>query len=647
MYWSLENVPWTNLHDLNLDWIVNTMKETVEQWIAYRLEMNQNYTDFTENIELWKTEVEENFDELQTYVHDYFDNLDLDESTRHVIDQMIASGEFIQVLSPSISNSVSDWLSEHVTPTTPVVDDTLTISGAAADAFVTGRVRAQLNYGANNRNYVLLSYTKVDGQSINHTTGAFVENANWTRTDYIEVDPSKDMYYQISGRTQYCACYDENHNFLRNFVLSQGTHRTCFFPATKYIAISAATSVFKSLFISYGAYDNLKSQVDNLNAFTDNIFTGVKWYCATINDNGELVDSWVRLTSEEIPVIADTTLEFSFHDSIYQIWLAFYNSNHQHLVDSAIFASNRTLLIPKNSAYMRCVVANKNDLQAWVYPDDAYNLDILCTAYKHTPLKIITYNTGHYGYGTAYGPPPDVYDEKLLNWRKFFGELNADIACLQEYSSTFNREWQTNRVESDDVLWDYFFTHKIQTGAQTAIKSKHPMRSAANNQLSTGRYYSQAVINGVFVMSVHLSVGVDNVQTRRTEAQEILAILQNHPTFVLCGDFNTEPGEEDGFFKIFADAGFNLANYRPNLPGSASYIEGEDTERGFFGKCYTWSNNRNDFYHYDVPTGTMIYYLDNIITSANIKIINTYPLPWAYGMLSSDHIPIFAEIEVQ
>lgn len=138
MYWSMENVPWTNMHDLNLDWIINTMKQTVEQWIAYRIEMNQNYADFTENIENWKTEVEENFDELQTYVQDYFDNLDLNESTRYVINQMIASGEFIEVLNPSIVASVSNWLNDHVEPTSPVVDNTLTISGAAADSAVTG-----------------------------------------------------------------------------------------------------------------------------------------------------------------------------------------------------------------------------------------------------------------------------------------------------------------------------------------------------------------------------------------------------------------------------------------------------------------------------------------------------------------------------
>lgn len=149
MYWSLENVPWTNLHDLNLDWIVNTMTETVEQWIAYRLEMDGKYADFTTQINSdfdefttgineWKTLIESEFSDLQTYVQNYFDNLDLNESTRYVINQMIASGEFVEVLNPSIVSAVESWLAEHITPTTPAVDSSLTVSGAAADAKVTG-----------------------------------------------------------------------------------------------------------------------------------------------------------------------------------------------------------------------------------------------------------------------------------------------------------------------------------------------------------------------------------------------------------------------------------------------------------------------------------------------------------------------------
>ena len=185
MYWSLENVPWTNLHDLNLDWIVNTMKQTVEQWIAYRTEMNQNFANFTTQINddfdaftaqinEWKNDVNSDFADLQTYVQNYFDNLDLNESTRYVINQMIASGEFIQVLNPSIVSATEAWLANHVTPTSPVVDDTLTISGAAADAKVTGTniddIKTTLS------DYDIFDYTINNLETTNNTNNGVTYN---------------------------------------------------------------------------------------------------------------------------------------------------------------------------------------------------------------------------------------------------------------------------------------------------------------------------------------------------------------------------------------------------------------------------------------------------------------------------------------
>ena len=53
--------------------------------------------------------------------------------------------EAIDSTNPAaIAEGVSDWMDEHLTPTTPVVDDTLTVQGAAADAKATGDAIAAL-----------------------------------------------------------------------------------------------------------------------------------------------------------------------------------------------------------------------------------------------------------------------------------------------------------------------------------------------------------------------------------------------------------------------------------------------------------------------------------------------------------------------
>lgn len=124
------------------------------------------------------------YDQLQKYVNDYFDDLDVEAELRNVLDAMAEDGTLDALLNPLVENQlpgivdekidgvvadqidgavagqidesvadqlpalveagipeeVTDWLEENVDPvgSAVVVDSSLTISGAAADAKVTG-----------------------------------------------------------------------------------------------------------------------------------------------------------------------------------------------------------------------------------------------------------------------------------------------------------------------------------------------------------------------------------------------------------------------------------------------------------------------------------------------------------------------------
>ena len=82
------------------------------------------------------------FNTLKAFVDNYFDNLDVQQEINSKLDEMALDGSLGVIVSPFLPELVSDWLEEHITPTTPIVDDTLTIDGAAADAGVTGRLLA-------------------------------------------------------------------------------------------------------------------------------------------------------------------------------------------------------------------------------------------------------------------------------------------------------------------------------------------------------------------------------------------------------------------------------------------------------------------------------------------------------------------------
>ena len=110
------NYPYTDFHELNLDWFLNEFKQV------------HNHVDT----------LDATVTEFTNFVTNYFDNLDVQEEINEKLDALVADGTISALLLPLTTDAVSDWLTEHLTPTTPVVDNTLTIAGAAADAKVTG-----------------------------------------------------------------------------------------------------------------------------------------------------------------------------------------------------------------------------------------------------------------------------------------------------------------------------------------------------------------------------------------------------------------------------------------------------------------------------------------------------------------------------
>lgn len=78
------------------------------------------------------------YNSLQEYVNTYFDNLDIQTEINDKLDAMASSGALTNLLSPVIPPIVTDWLNKNVTPTSPAIDKSLSISDAGADAKVSG-----------------------------------------------------------------------------------------------------------------------------------------------------------------------------------------------------------------------------------------------------------------------------------------------------------------------------------------------------------------------------------------------------------------------------------------------------------------------------------------------------------------------------
>lgn len=79
--------PYTNFHEMNLTWIIETVKNLTEEWI----EMQGKFTD-----------LQGNFEELKKFITEYFAKLEIDKEVRKILDEMKASGELSEIISDAL-----------------------------------------------------------------------------------------------------------------------------------------------------------------------------------------------------------------------------------------------------------------------------------------------------------------------------------------------------------------------------------------------------------------------------------------------------------------------------------------------------------------------------------------------------------------
>ena len=259
----------------------------------------------------------EAFKDLQDYVNDYFDNLNVQNEINAKLDAMVVDGTFDELLSPIVATQIGEvvgaqigdtvasqigdvvaeqigeavaeptaiatsaWLTEHVDPvgSAVIVDDSLTIEGAAADAEVTGTYISELNSCVNGIKEGAITdtisvglFTFVRG-SINPTTGADDDTGtNRGRTDYIEV-PSDSICVCINkSSTSYYTrlfAYDAEHNYLGRFYDAPNN--------TKYVRIWCQPKDNVELDV-----DVMRKEVQIYYIRTNNVST---WTFGTVSNN--------------------------------------------------------------------------------------------------------------------------------------------------------------------------------------------------------------------------------------------------------------------------------------------------------------------------------------------------------------------------
>ena len=175
--------PGTNFHDLNLDWMLQQVKNLLTEWGETRTDWDNLLADNTE----FKATLENEWDSFHDYILAHIDE-DVPAEVVAEINRMAENGELLALITEdtgegsALSDVVGQWLSTHLTPETEVViDDSLTIQGAAADAKTAGDAISELKGALNVIEEKMLSFVETKSQSNSY----YIDNLTPLNTDKI------------------------------------------------------------------------------------------------------------------------------------------------------------------------------------------------------------------------------------------------------------------------------------------------------------------------------------------------------------------------------------------------------------------------------------------------------------------------------
>ena len=158
--------PGSNFHDLNLDWLLQEVKNCIAEWAATKAELTTQIETLNTDNETFKSTMEAEWEEMKTYIQNYFASLDLNQEITDAINAMIADGRMHDLIYNDVvtaaGNTTTTWLAEHITQETGyVIDNTLTVANAAADAAAVGNKVDQIQSAA----------AEIAKQELGHTMG--------------------------------------------------------------------------------------------------------------------------------------------------------------------------------------------------------------------------------------------------------------------------------------------------------------------------------------------------------------------------------------------------------------------------------------------------------------------------------------------
>lgn len=209
-----EHWPYVNFHDMNLDWIIKKIKnvETAEansQASAEASAESAAASQLSADAALASQEAA------------HQSELNAAQSEENAADAEASAKNYADHIADPVSGLVTDWLENNITPTTPAIDASLTVSGAAADAKATGDAIKKLAdaTAVHIENVTDIFNDYEPGYNLINPSGSIIEytsGSSWKVSTLIDVSDYNHLFITASsgyGNLLY-AFYDSSETFI-------------------------------------------------------------------------------------------------------------------------------------------------------------------------------------------------------------------------------------------------------------------------------------------------------------------------------------------------------------------------------------------------------------------------------------------------
>lgn len=376
--------PYSNFHEMNMDEIIKIVKNMLEEWAEYHATWDEWMQSINDDWDNYQEVMNEAWQNMQNFINNYFNNLDVQNEINNKIISMVNSGEFASIVAPYIPNEVTTWLATHITePTGVVIDTSLSVSGACADAKVTGDYLRTLENNISDEGYLLLTADDLQqGEWISGSISATTSRL-CTKELYRVLSGTSIKFNSTTDLDIAIVVFDADGNTLENTGYVNSTSETEYViqntgyvgivfkrtggsymnPAT-YTTAGAVTKVYCAIGSQFKLLTDLVLQTVGIPDMAISIatLTGIlingTWEKGSISSAGDNTSSNITIrTANYIDVDLYSFVDFAIETGFKFGW-HLYDTDKTHIASApAYITDDTTLAIPTGAKYIRLNIA--------------------------------------------------------------------------------------------------------------------------------------------------------------------------------------------------------------------------------------------------------------------------------------------------